>query len=91
MRPDSFAFPLHCQQVFFLDDSTRRGWKIVCRTDVRGRRRAMQRAQPGPSMVVVGNDNDFVGLQPQMLETEAMREPAPVGRSYVIAPTNTRA
>ena len=63
----------------------------MCRTDVRGRRRAVQRAQPGPSMVVVGNDDDFVGLQPQMLETEAMREPAPVGRSYVTAPTNTRA
>ena len=51
----------------------------------------MQRAQPGPSMVTVGNDDDFVGLQLQMLETEAMREPAPVGGSYVTTPTNTRA
>ena len=88
---DSFAFPLHCQQVFFSDDPTRQGWKIVCCTDVRGRRRAVQRAQPGPNMIPVGNDDDFVGLQPQMLETEAMREPTLVGGSYVTAPTNTRA
>ena len=91
VHPDSFPFPSHCQQVFFLDDPTRRRWTILCRTDVRGRRRPVQRAQPEPSMVVVGNDDDFVGLQPQMLETEAMREPASVGGSYVTAPTNTRA
>ena len=36
----------------------------MCRTDVRGRCRAVQRAQPRPNMVAVGNDDDFVGLQP---------------------------
>ena len=91
VHPDSFAFPLYCQQVFFSDDPMRQGWKIVCRTDIRGRCRAVQRAQLGPSMVAVGNDDDFVGLQLQMLETEAMREPALVGGSYVTAPTNTKA
>jgi len=37
VHTDSFAFPLHCQQVFFSDDPHRRGWKVVCRTDVRER------------------------------------------------------
>ena len=91
VHADAFAFPLHCQQVFFSDDPSRRGWKIVCRTDVRGRRTAVERAQPAPTVVTVGNDDDFVGLQPQMLETEAIREPAAVGGCYVTAPTNTRA
>ena len=63
----------------------------MCRTNVRGRHRVVQRAQPGPSMVALGNDDDFVGLQSQMLETEAMRESAPIGGSYMTAPTNTRA
>ena len=36
VQSDSFAFPLHCQQVFIYDDPSRRGWKVVLRTDVRG-------------------------------------------------------
>jgi hypothetical protein len=35
VHADSFAFPLHCQQVFLSDDPSRRGWKVVLRTDVR--------------------------------------------------------
>ena len=42
-------------------------------------------------VAIMGNDDDFVGLQPQMLETDAMREPPLVGGSYVTTPTNTRA
>ena len=48
VHANSFAFPLHCQQVFFSDDPRRRGWKIVCRTNVRGRRRPPQLSQPAP-------------------------------------------
>jgi len=39
-------------------------------------------------MVAVDNDDDFLGLQPQMLETKAMREPVVVGNNFVTAPTN---
>jgi len=52
---------------------------------------AIQRAEPTPTVVAVGNDDDFVGLQPHMLETEAIRERVLVGGTYVIAPTNAKA
>ena len=35
VHSDSFAFPLHCPQVFLSDDLSRHGWKVVLRTDVR--------------------------------------------------------
>ena len=87
--PNSFAFPMHCQQVFFSDDPTRRGWKIVCRTDVRGRRTALQHQNPVANGIAVGNDEDFEGLQPQILETEPTRAAAPTGGSFVTAATET--
>ena len=34
---ESLAFPIHCEQVFFSDDDEP-GWKVVLRTEVRGRR-----------------------------------------------------
>lgn len=89
VHPDSFAFPMHCQQVFFSDDPTRRGWKIVCRTDVRGRRTPLQHQQPQPTGIAIGEDADFQGLQPQILETEAVRGAVATGGSYVTAATNT--
>ncbi len=89
VHANSFAFPLHCQQVFFYDDPRRRGWKIVCRTDVRGRRRPLHLSQPAPTMVDVGNDEDFGGLHPLILESEPERRPATEGGSYVTAATDT--
>ena len=88
---DSFAFPLHCQQLFLSDDPTRRRWKIVLRTDVRGRRIAVQLLQLAATMIVVGNDKDFGGLQPTIQETEPLRRPAATGGIYVTAETNATA
>ena len=59
VHADSFAFPLHCQQVFFVDDPTRRGWKIICRTDVRGRRTVIQHRHAVANVVAVGSDDNF--------------------------------
>lgn len=89
VHADSFAFPLHCQQVFFVDDPTRRGWKVICRRDVRGRRTAIQHQHPVANLVAVGNDDDFEGLQPPLMKTEPTRHAAPVGGSYVTAATDT--
>ena len=89
VHPDSFAFPLHCQQVFFSDDPTRRGWKVVCRTDVRGRRTALQHRLPVPIGIAIGDDADFQGLQPQILEIEAIRRASATGGFYVTAATDT--
>ena len=79
----SFAFPLHCQQVFFSDDPHKRGWKVVCRTDVRARRGHPQINQIIPSMIHVGHDEDFQGLQLEMLDTEPTREVAIEGGIYI--------
>jgi len=80
---DSFAFPLHCQQVFFSDDPHRRGWKVVCKTDVRGRRGAPMFAQSTSTVFNVGDDADFVGLSPPMVEVEPVRVPSILGGQHI--------
>jgi hypothetical protein len=89
VHADSFAFPLHCQQVFQSDDPLRRGWKVVLCTTVRGRCLAIQHAQLAASVIAVGNDEDFRGLQPRIQETEPLRGLAATGGTYVTAATNT--
>ena len=83
VHSNSFAFPLHCQQVFLSNDPTRSGWKIVCRTEVRGRRGQLQTNQCMPNVIDVGNDGDFLGLQPRVEEAEPTREPATDGSVYI--------
>lgn len=85
VHANSFAFPLHCQQVFFSDDPHRPGWKVICRTEVRGRRGEIEVHQGSPSMIDVGNDQDFIGLQPNVLESEPIRSPLTVGGTYIPA------
>ena len=68
LGPDSFAFPTQCIQVFYSDDqlkSTRTGgdWKVICSTDVRGRRGDINAARPDIEMLSMGRDSDFQGLQ----------------------------
>ena len=70
LGPDSFAFPTQCIQVFYSDDqvkSTRTGgdWKVICSTDVRGRRGDFNAARPDIDMLAMGRDSDFHGLQIQ--------------------------
>jgi len=79
VNADSFAFPVHCQQLFFSDDPNRQGWKVVCGTEVRGRRGQLHLPQPMPNVLDVGNDAEFAGLQPQVLHTDPVR--APVGEA----------
>ena len=85
VHSNSFAFPLHCQQVFFSNDPTRPGWKVVCRTDVRGRRGQLQTNQCFPNMIDVRHDADFLGLQPRMEDVEPPREPATDGGMHIPA------
>ena len=60
---DSFAFPLHVQQVFFVDDGGNDGWKIVLRREPRGSR-VLSRVDGGPDLqaLQVGRDADHHGL-----------------------------
>ena len=82
VHSNSFAFPLHCQQVFLSNDPTRPGWKIVCRTDVRGRRGQLQINQCMPNVIDVGNDGDL-GLQARVEDVEPTREPGADGVMYI--------
>lgn len=89
VHDDSFAFPLHCEQVFFSDDPSKRGWKVVCRTDVRGRRKPLHVRHATNGLTNVGQDVLFAGLQPTVLENEPIRTAATTGGRYVTVPTET--
>ena len=60
---DSFAFPLHVQQVFFVDDVANDGWKVVLRREPRGCR-VMSGVDGGPDLqaLQIGRDADHHGL-----------------------------
>ena len=61
---ESFAFPIHCQQVFFSDDEDDPAWKVVLRTEVRGRRHEGDGDEvEEPEMFSVARDADLEGLQ----------------------------
>jgi hypothetical protein len=60
----SFAFPIHCQQVYFSDDEEELGWKVVMRTEVRGRRVDNETGdEEEPQMFAMGQDAEYEGLQ----------------------------
>jgi len=79
----SFAFSLHCQQVFFSNDPNRRGWKVVCRTDVRGRKKDSLFLHRTSQLLEVGNDADFVGLQAPITDADMLRVPLNAGGAYI--------
>ena len=85
----SFPFPLHCQQLFLSDDPTRRGWKVVLRTYVRGRRLQVHRSQPSATIIALENDVDFRWLQPRIQTMKPLERVAATSNSYVTTATNT--
>jgi hypothetical protein len=65
---ESFAFPGQCQQVFFSDDiprSTTHGgdWKVVCSTDIWGRRSDCENETPELHCLYPGSDANYLGLE----------------------------
>ena len=79
---ESFAFPVHCDQVFFLDEEDNPGWKVVLRTDVRGRRvdSEMEEHDEYP-MFAMGADSNYEGLRAPDEVPEINPEPLPSGRN----------
>ena len=78
---ESFAFPIQVQQVFFSDDIRCPGWKVVCRTEVRGRR--IDRHAGGvdtDGLFALGRTEDHEGLQAQVTLPEEIEAPLPTGR-----------
>ena len=58
---NSFAFPLHVQQVFFVDDVENPEWKVVMRKEARGARVASTTVRRLETLnLVLGRDEDYV-------------------------------
>ena len=78
---DSFAFPQQVEQVFFSDCLEAPGWKVVVRTELRGRRVVASRddADDGP-LFRQGRDNDFAGLRVPETLSEDPVPPSEAGR-----------
>ena len=64
---DSFAFPLHVQQVFFVDDEENNEWKIVLRRQPRGARvESSDGGRHEMQSVQLGRVEEHAGLRPSM-------------------------
>jgi hypothetical protein len=60
---DSFAFPLHAQQVFFVDDVAHPGWKVVLRKEARSARvTSMDKRTPDLHCLSFRDDAENQGL-----------------------------
>ena len=78
---ESFAFPIHCDQVFFSDDEDEPGWRVVLRTEVRGRRIDNEMDEEEEAeMFAMGRDLDFEGLRASTEIPETNPEPLLTGR-----------
>lgn len=63
LSADSFAFPIHVQQVFFAPDTEDPEWKVVCKVVVRGRRGEREfESSPSADILSIGHDASFEGL-----------------------------
>lgn len=68
---ESFAFPLHVQQVFFVDDVENPEWKVVLRKEARGARVASTaERRPETLSLVLGRDEDYRGLRSNILNDD---------------------
>jgi hypothetical protein len=59
LGPELFAFPTQCIHVFYSDDKIKNvsvggDWKVICGTDVRGRRGDLSIARPDIEMLASG-------------------------------------
>lgn len=78
---DSFAFPSQVEQVFFSDCLESSGWKVVVRTEPRGKRVvANSTDEDGGLLFRHGRDSEFEGL----------RSPAIISEDPIQAPTAGR-
>lgn len=79
---ESFAFPVHCDQVFFSDEEDEPGWKVVLRTEVRGRRiDSEMQEEEEVEMFAMGADADYIGLRVPEIIPEGNPNPLSSGRN----------
>ena len=80
--PESFAFPMHVDQVYFVDAREDPGWKIVLRKEIRGQRvyGSMASAEQ-EGMLAMGEDSNHEGLRAPEVIPEENRDRLPKGRT----------
>ena len=75
---NSFAFPFHVQQIFFVDDVENPERKVMQRKEARGARVAStSERRPEILSLVVGRDEDYRGLRSNILNGD-VQPSAPV-------------
>ena len=88
---DSFAFPSHCEQVFYSDAKESPGWRVVLRKEVRGRRVLPNtNNEDDAELFQMGRDEDFEGLRPDRDVGEQELPPAATGVNVYLQPLNPR-
>ena len=69
---ESFAFPLHVEQVFFADNLNNHGWKVVLRKEPRGAKVVYEKiSMPDIGCLSLGNVEEQCGLVPASLDNDA--------------------
>ena len=82
---ESFAFPIHCHQVFFSDDEDDPAWKVVLRTEVRGRRHDSEEDEEDEAGIFsMGRDADFQGFEVASEVPESYPNPLSSGRTIPV-------
>lgn len=82
---DSFAFPIHCEQVFYAKATEAPGWRVVLRKEVRGRRvLPTNNEETEGELFQMGHDEDFDGLRPDREVGEGQIRPATTGQDVPV-------
>jgi hypothetical protein len=80
--PESFALPVHVDQVFFCDAHDEPGWKLVLRKEIRGKQIFQSvGAVDDEGMFHTGRDADHEGLTPCTEVPEFDPPPMRTGRN----------
>ena len=79
---ESFAFPMHVEQVFFADAREDPSWKVVLRREVQSRRvHENMGAFEEDGIFSIGEDPEHEGLRTPEIILEENRAPLPTGRT----------
>ena len=82
---DSFAFPRHCEQVFYSNARESPGWRVVLRKEVRGKRvLPNNEGEEEAELFQMGRDEDFEGLRPDCEAGEEELAPAATGEDVLL-------
>lgn len=82
---DSFAFPKHCEQVFYCNAREAPGWKIVLRKEIRGKRVLPSNEDEGdPQIFRMGADDEFEGLRPEREVGEGPAAAVATGQNVLV-------